>query len=124
MTDKNEMTYEEYILKALSTFKDVISTIDLKLEVMQKEFAMGYQEPVYLKTNLVIARDSFERIAEKIISDLDGLIEQEKEEEKGVEKVPVKEEPVKQEVKEKPKVTKPVLDEFDDEDIDLNFEED
>lgn len=124
--NKKEMSYEEYMVKALASLKEVISTIDSKIEVIHKEFIMGYQEPVYLKTNLEISKDSFNRLSDNILSTLTNLIEEEKEEPKEKEKEEVKEEkpvaPTEPKPEEKPKPKKPMFEDFDEDDEDFNFE--
>lgn len=121
--NKKEMSYEEYMIKALASLKEVISNIDSKIEVMHKEFIMGYQEPIYLKTNLEISKDSFNRLSDNILTTLTNLIESEKEEvkEEVKETKPVEVKEVKPE--DKPKTKKPVFDDFEEEDEDFNFEE-
>lgn len=125
MTDnKKEMSYEEYMIKALASLKEVISNIDSKIEVMHKEFIMGYQEPIYLKTNLEISKDSFNRLSDNILTTLTNLIESEKEEVKQEvkETKPAEVKEVKPE--EKPKPKKQVFDDFEEDDDDFTFEED
>lgn len=120
--NKKEMSYEEYMIKALASLKEVISNIDSKIEVIHKEFIMGYQEPIYLKTNLEISKDSFNRLSDNILTTLTNLIESEKEEvkEEVKEEKPVA--PTEPKPEEKPKTKKPMFDEFE-EDEDFNFEE-